>query len=80
MQASRFSCQDASKELKFDFKGHVESLTFGQGHAFMGKGYVAYQSIGIVGLNASMVFSSRSSFYRSNVIAKKLLMTFHDLK
>ena len=39
-------------------KGHVESLTSGQGHDLTRKGHVAYQSIRIVDLNTSMVFSS----------------------
>ena len=39
-------------------KGHFENLTSGQGHDLTRKGHVAYQSIGIVGLNTSMVFSS----------------------
>ena len=39
-------------------KGHVENLTSGQGHDLTLKGHVAYQSICIVGLNTSIVFSS----------------------
>ena len=38
-------------------KRHVENLTSGQGHDLTQKGHVAYQSIRIVGLNTSMVFS-----------------------
>ena len=38
-------------------KGHAENLTSGQGHDLTQKGHVSYQSIGIVGMNTSMVFS-----------------------
>ena len=40
------------------FKGHFEILTEGQGHDLIRKGHGAYQSIRIVGLNTSIVFSS----------------------
>ena len=32
-------------------KGHIEKLTYGQGHGRMGKGHVANQAIRIVDLN-----------------------------
>ena len=38
-------------------KGHFENLTSGQGHDLTEKGHVAYQSIRIVELNTSDVFS-----------------------
>ena len=38
-------------------KGHLENLTSGQGHELIGKGHVAYQSIRMLVLNTSMVFS-----------------------
>ena len=42
----------------FTLKGHFKNLTKGQGHDLIGKGHDAYQSIRIVGLSTSMVFSS----------------------
>ena len=39
-------------------KGHVESLTLGQGHDLIRKSHVACQSTRIVGLNIFIVFSS----------------------
>ena len=38
-------------------KGHLENLTGGQGHDLIGKGNDAYQSIRIINLSTSMVFS-----------------------
>ena len=60
-------------------KGHVENLTSGQGHDLARKGHVAYQSIRIVGLNTSMVFSL---LYLVSIksYCRKLLVTFHDPK
>ena len=59
LPASWSSRRDASNELKFDLdrKGHLENLTSGQGLDLTGKGNVAYQSIRIVKLNTSDVFS-----------------------
>ena len=52
-----------------------------QGHDLTGKGHVAYQSIGIVSLNTSMVYGVHPySLSLSKGIAKKLLVTCHDLK
>ena len=42
----------------FTLKGHFENLAKGQGHDLIGAGHDAYQSIRIVGLSTSMVFSS----------------------
>ena len=39
-------------------KCNIETLTSGQGHDLIRKGHAAYQSIRMVNLNASMVFSS----------------------
>ena len=38
-------------------KGHFENLIASQGHDLIGKGHVAYQSICVVVLNPSIVFS-----------------------
>ena len=38
-------------------KGHFKNLTKGQGHDLIGKCHDAYQSIRIVGMSASMMFS-----------------------
>ena len=43
-------------KYQFTLKGHLENLT--KGHDLTSKGHVAYQSIRIVGLNPSQVFSS----------------------
>ena len=39
-------------------KGHAKNLTSGKRHDLIRKGHVAYQTIRIVNMNTSMVFSS----------------------
>ena len=41
-----------------DLIWYNDHLTSGQGHDLIRKGHIAYQSVRIVGLNTSMVFSS----------------------
>ena len=42
-------------------QGYFENMTSGQGHDLSRKGHVAYQSIRMVGLNTSMVFSVKKN-------------------
>ena len=60
-------------------KCYVENLTKGQGHDLIGKGYVAHQSIRIVGLSTFIIFH-RSDLFLSKGIVEKLLVSFYDLK
>ena len=47
---------------KLTWKGHFENLTSGQGHDLTRKSHVAYQSIRIVELNTSDMFSPLQHF------------------
>ena len=77
VKARRWNCD-------FSLKGHFKNLTWDkvkdQGHGLIGKGHVAHQSIHIVDLNTSKVFSHRSSLSLLKCIAENLWVTFHDLK
>ena len=62
------------------FKRHLGNLSSGPGHDLAGKGHVAYQSICIVKLKSSKVFSSlRHVACLYQKLLKKLLEAFHDL-
>ena len=62
----------------------LKNLTSGQGYDLIRNGHAAYQSIHIVSLNTSMVFSSLKlvsiKSYLIYGIAELLLVTFYDLK
>ena len=61
-------------------KGHVENLTLVQGQGQVLTGHASYQSICIVVLNTSKLFSLLYLVYQELLPKKKMSVTFHDLK